>query len=129
MKIKNKNTKREKHSFKQNFITMKYENMKRIELWWKIILQIDVEHTKSNKGNYHYYTHLWTYFKENISRNLIRHHPNYNTNENWMNFIHALLQFMVFSIRFSSKKIAKSDMHKKTTLSIWTSCFGHVLHD
>jgi hypothetical protein len=37
MKIKN-NAKCEKHSFKQNFITMKYENMKRIELRCKIIL-------------------------------------------------------------------------------------------
>jgi hypothetical protein len=46
-----------------------------------------------------------------------------------MDELHTLLQFMVFSTRFFSPKIFKSDMCQKISLSIRTSLFGHVQHD
>ncbi len=46
-----------------------------------------------------------------------------------MDELHTLLQFMVFPTRFFSQKILKNDMCQKVSLSIWTSCFGHVQGD
>jgi hypothetical protein len=59
---------------------------------------------------------VWSYEQNNDPRLEIGQHFCLN----------SLLQFMDFSIGFSSKKNPKMTSVKKTTLSIWTNHFVHV---